>query len=167
MTAPPAAARKVPSVMKVVVREPGAADALKAESDFVPDIAAGQVLVKNAFAGINFDTHTGLTPATVLWGARGRRSRGRRFGCQGREGRHKVATRSLAVTRSTRRPGGHACPCRTTPMDVAVSCVVQGLTAHHLTPDAHARSSSPASGCWFMAYVARQWAAMAKIRGYR
>ena len=42
-----------------VVREPGAADALKVESDFpVPDIAAGQVLVKNAFAGINFiDTY--------------------------------------------------------------------------------------------------------------
>ena len=62
MTARRASSRRlsVPSVMKAaVVREPGAADALKVESDFpVPDIAAGQVLVKNAFAGINFiDTY--------------------------------------------------------------------------------------------------------------
>ena len=52
MTARRASSRRlsVPSVMKAaVVREPGAADALKVESDFpVPDIAAGQVLVKNA-----------------------------------------------------------------------------------------------------------------------
>ena len=71
MTARRASSRRlsVPSVMKAaVVREPGAADALKVESDFpVPDIAAGQVLVKNAFAGINFiDTYhrSGCMPAT-------------------------------------------------------------------------------------------------------
>ena len=56
------------------------------------------------------------------------------------------------------------------PMDVAVSCVVQGLTAHYLTSDAHAQLIQP--GEWMLVHGVGggtcQWAAqMAKIRGYK
>ena len=55
-------------------------------------------------------------------------------------------------------------------MDVAVSCVVQGLTAHYLTSDAHAQLIQP--GEWMLVHGVGggtcQWAAqMAKIRGYK
>merc|ERR1712094_86423 len=56
------------------------------------------------------------------------------------------------------------------PMDVAVSCVVQGLTAHYLTSDAHAQLIQP--GEWMLIHGVGggtcQWAAtMAKLKGYK
>lgn len=56
------------------------------------------------------------------------------------------------------------------PLDVAVSCGVQGLTAHYLTHSAHAELIKP--GEWMLIHGtgsgACQWAAqMAKIKGYR
>ena len=56
------------------------------------------------------------------------------------------------------------------PLDVAVSCGVQGMTAHYLTHSAHAGLVKP--GEWMLIHgtgsVTCQWAAqMAKLRGYK
>lgn len=62
----------VPSVMKAaVIRETGDAHALGVESDFpVPSPGAGQVLVNNEYAGINFIGAWPASAACVLefWG---------------------------------------------------------------------------------------------------
>ena len=56
------------------------------------------------------------------------------------------------------------------PLDVAVSCGVQGMTAHYLTHSAHAGLVKP--GEWMLIHGTGsgtcQWAAqMAKLRGYK
>jgi NADPH:quinone reductase len=55
-------------------------------------------------------------------------------------------------------------------IDVATSCVVQGLTAHYLTTSAHADLIQPGEWCLIhgVAGGTCQWAAqMAKLRGYK
>lgn len=55
-------------------------------------------------------------------------------------------------------------------LDVATSCVVQGLTAHYLTTSAHADLIKPGEWCLIhgVAGGTCQWAAqMAKLRGYK
>lgn len=56
------------------------------------------------------------------------------------------------------------------PLDVATSCVVQGLTAHYLTTSAHADLIKPGEWCLIhgVAGGTCQWAAqMAKLRGFK
>lgn len=56
------------------------------------------------------------------------------------------------------------------PLDVATSCVVQGLTAHYLTTSAHAGLIQPGEWCLIHGTGGGtcQWAAqMAKIQGYK
>ncbi len=55
-------------------------------------------------------------------------------------------------------------------LDVATSCVVQGLTAHYLTSSAHADLIKPGEWCLIhgVAGCTCQWAAqMAKLRGFK
>jgi NADPH2:quinone reductase len=182
MTARRASSRRlsVPSVMKAaVVREPGAADALKVESDFpVPEIAAGQVLVKNAFAGINFiDTyHRSGLYARDLPFVGGQEGGGEVVAVGSDVKDVKVGDKVAysvfgSYAEYTAVPAAKCLPVPDdVPMDVAVSCVVQGLTAHYLTSDAHAQLIQP--GEWMLVHGVGggtcQWAAqMAKIRGYK
>ena len=182
MTARRASSRRlsVPSVMKAaVVREPGAADALKVEADFpVPDIAAGQVLVKNAFAGINFiDTyHRSGLYARDLPFVGGQEGGGEVVAVGSDVKDVKVGDKVAysvfgSYAEYTAVPAAKCLPVPDdVPMDVAVSCVVQGLTAHYLTSDAHAQLIQP--GEWMLVHGVGggtcQWAAqMAKIRGYK
>jgi NADPH2:quinone reductase len=182
MTARRASSRRlsVPSVMRAaVVREPGAADALKVEKDFpVPAIAAGQVLVKNAFAGINFiDTyHRSGLYARDLPFVGGQEGGGEVVAVGGDVKDVKVGDKVAysvfgSYAEYTAVPAAKCLPVPDdVPMDVAVSCVVQGLTAHYLTSDAHAQLIQP--GEWMLVHGVGggtcQWAAqMAKIRGYK
>jgi len=170
----------VPSVMRAaVVREPGPAEALVVERDFpVPSVGDGQVLVKNEFAGINFiDTYhrSGLYARDLPF-------------IGGQEGGGEVAAVGAGVkdvkvgdrvaysvfgsyAEYTAVPAAKCLPVPSgVGMDVAVACVVQGLTAHYLTTDAHAQLIRP--GEWMLVHGVGggtcQWAAqMAKIRGYK
>ena len=160
-----------------VVREPGAADALKVESDFpVPDIAAGQVLVKNAFAGINFiDTyHRSGLYARDLPFVGGQEGGGEVVAVGSDVKDVKVGDKVAysvfgSYAEYTAVPAAKCLPVPDdVPMDVAVSCVVQGLTAHYLTSDAHAQLIQP--GEWMLVHGVGggtcQWAAqMAKAMG--
>ncbi|GMI04829.1 hypothetical protein TrVE_jg13364 [Triparma verrucosa] len=164
-----------------VVHEAGDADQLKLESAWpVPKIADGQVLVRNEFAGINFiDTYhrKGLYPRDFPF-------------IGGQEGGGVVAETTPQaeaagikvgdrVTYSvfgsyaeyTAVPAGKILPVPDgVGIDVATSCVVQGMTAHYLTTDAHAGLIKP--GEWMLIHGVGggtcQWAAqMAKARGYK
>merc|ERR1719384_1815850 len=149
----------IPSTMKAaVVRETGDAHALKVESDFpTPEMKPGQVIVKNQYAGINFiDTYhrKGLYPRDLPF-------------VGGQEGGGTVA----AVTDEAAEQGikvgdsvaysvfGSYAQYTAVPaakllpvpdgvgLDVATSCVVQGLTAHYLTSSAHADLIQPGEWC--------------------
>jgi len=172
----------VPKTMKAaVVREVGAAEALKIETDFpVPEIKDGQVLVKNDFAGINFiDTYhrSGLykrelpfiggqegggTIAAVTPQAEG----------MGYSVGQRVAYSVLGTyCEYSAVPAGKLLPIiDAVPTDVATACVVQGMTAHYLTTDAHAQLIKP--GEWMLIHGVAggtcQWAAqMARLKGYK
>jgi len=172
----------VPATMKAaVVRAVGDADALKVETDFpTPTITDGQVLVKNQYAGINFiDTYhrSGLYARELPFVA-------------GQEGGGTIA----AVTPKAEAEGfkvgdrvaysvlGTYCEYTAVPagkllkvpdtigVDVATCLPVQGLTAHYLTTDAHAKLVTP--GQWMLIHGVGggtcQWAAqMAKAMGYK
>mmetsp|Transcript_12598 Transcript_12598/g.37838 ORF Transcript_12598/g.37838 Transcript_12598/m.37838 type:complete len:356 (+) Transcript_12598:68-1135(+) len=170
----------VPATMRAaVVREPGAAEALVVETDFpTPSPAKGQVLVKNAFAGINFiDTYhrSGLYARDLPFV--GGQEGGGEVVAVG-EGVSDVAVGDKVAysvfgsyAEYTAVPAAKCLPVPgDVPMDVAVSCVVQGMTAHYLTSDAHAQLIQP--GDWMLVHGVGggtcQWAAqMAKIRGYK
>jgi len=164
-----------------VIRETGPAEVMKVESDFpTPALKDGQVLVNNEFAGINFiDTYhrSGLYARDLPF-------------VGGQEGGGKIA----AVTPKAEAAGykvgdrvaysilGTYAEYSAVPMDkllpvpdgvgmdVATSCVVQGLTAHYLTTDAHAKLIKP--GEWMLIHGVGggtcQWAAqMARLKGYK
>jgi len=172
----------VPATMRAaVVREVGDASALKVEADFpVPTLADGQVLVKNHFAGINFiDTYhrSGLYARDLPF-----------VGGQEGGGEVAVVTPKAAAAgikvgdrvaysvfgsyaEYTAVPAAKILPVpASVPLDVATACVVQGLTAHYLTSDAHAGLIKPGEWCLIHGVGGGtcQWAAqMARIKGYK
>mmetsp|Transcript_14105 Transcript_14105/g.21303 ORF Transcript_14105/g.21303 Transcript_14105/m.21303 type:complete len:361 (-) Transcript_14105:142-1224(-) len=172
----------VPSVMKAaMVRETGTADQLKVETNVaVPEIADGQVLVKNEFAGINFiDTYhrSGLYKRELpfIGGQEGggvvvkttpkAESAGVNIG-------DRVAYSVFgSYAEYTAVPAAKILPVPTSvPLDVATACVVQGMTAHYLTSDCNAGLIKPGEWCLIHGVGGGtcQWAAqMARLRGYK
>jgi NADPH2:quinone reductase len=172
----------VPKTMKAaVVRVVGGPDAMKIEKDYpVPAIADGQVLVKNKFAGINFiDTYH----------RKGMYKRDLPF-VGGQEGGGEIAALTPKAQAAGWKVGDRVaysilqtyCEFSAVPaaklvkvpdgvgLDVATACMVQGLTAHYLTHDAHAQLIKP--GEWVLIHGVGggtcQWAAqMARLRGYK
>jgi NADPH:quinone reductase len=164
-----------------VVRETGDAHMLKVETDFpTPKLGAGQVIVKNQYAGINFiDTYH----------RKGMYARDLPF-IGGQEGGGTVAAVSDEAAKQgikigdrvaysvfgsyaeyTAVPASKLLPVpAAVGLDVATSCVVQGLTAHYLTTSAHADLIKPGEWCLIhgVAGGTCQWAAqMAKLRGFK
>jgi NADPH:quinone reductase len=159
----------------------GDADALKVELDFpTPKLTPGGVIVKNEFAGINFiDTYH----------RKGLYARDLPF-IGGQEGGGIVAAVSDEASKQGVKVGdrvaysvfGSYAEYTAVPaskllpvpddigMDVATSCVVQGMTAHYLTTSAHADLIK--SGEWCLIHGVAggtcQWAAqMAKLQGFK
>lgn len=172
----------VPETMKAaVVRETGDAHVLRVETDFpTPKLEPGKVIVKNEYAGINFiDTYhrSGLYKRELPF-------------VGGQEGggivaavSDEAASEGIAVgdrvaysvfgsyAQYTAVPAAKLLPVPDgVGLDVATSCVVQGLTAHYLTTSAHADLIQPGEWCLIHGVGGGtcQWAAqMAKIRGYK
>jgi NADPH2:quinone reductase len=172
----------VPKTMKAaVIRETGPAENMLVESDYpVPELKDGQVLVNNEFAGINFiDTYhrSGLYARDLPF-------------VGGQEGGGKIAAVTPAAEAQGYKVGDRvaysilqtyseysAVPAAkllpvpdNVGMDVAVACVVQGMTAHYLTTSAHADLVKP--GEWMLIHGVSggtcQWAAqMARLKGYK
>ena len=172
----------VPKTMKAaVIRETGPAENMLVESDYpVPELKDGQVLVNNEFAGINFiDTYhrSGLYARDLPF-------------VGGQEGGGKIAAVTPAAEAQGYKVGDRvaysilqtyseysAVPAAkllpvpdNVGMDVAVACVVQGMTAHYLTTSAHADLVKP--GEWMLIHGVGggtcQWAAqMARLKGYK
>lgn len=163
------------------MRETGDAHALNVEADFpAPELKPGNVIVKNEFAGINFiDTYH----------RKGLYARDLPF-VGGQEGGGTVAAVSAEAEAQGIQVGdrvaysvlGTYCEYTSVPaakllpvpdgvdMDVAVSCVVQGLTAHYLTTSAHADLIKEGDWCLIHGVGGGtcQWAAqMAKLRGFK
>lgn len=171
---------EVPTVMKAaIVRETGEASKLVVEDQVpVPAIGPKEVLVKNAYAGINFiDTYhrSGLYARDLPF-------------VGGQEGGGLVASVGSEVedvsvgdrvaysvfgsyAEYTKVPAAKLLPVpEGVGLDVATACVVQGMTAHYLTSDAHAGLIK--SGEWCLIHGVGggtcQWAAqMAKLRGFK
>lgn len=154
---------------------------MKVETDFpVPEMKPGQVIVKNQFAGINFiDTYhrKGLYPRDLPF-------------VGGQEGGGEVAAVSDEAAKQgikvgdrvaysvlgtygeyTAVPAAKLLPVPDgVSLEVATSCVVQGLTAHYLTTSAHADLIKPGEWCLIHGVGGGtcQWAAqMAKLRGFK
>jgi len=172
----------IPSTMKAaVVRETGDAHALKLEPDFAtPEMKPGQVIVKNEFAGINFiDTYhrKGLYARDLpfIGGQEGGGTVAAISDEAAAEG-IKVGDRVAysvfgSYAEYTAVPSAKLLPVPDgVGLDIATSCVVQGLTAHYLTTSAHADLIKPGEWCLIHGVGGGtcQWAAqMAKIRGYK
>ncbi|EEC50143.1 predicted protein [Phaeodactylum tricornutum CCAP 1055/1] len=172
----------IPSTMKAaVVRETGDAHALKVETDFpTPSLGANQVIVKNEFAGINFiDTyHRKGLYARDLPFIGGQEGGGTvaavsdEAAAQGINVGDRVAYSVFgSYAEYTAVPAAKLLPVPDSiGLDVATSCVVQGLTAHYLVTSAHADLIK--SGEWCLIHGVAggtcQWAAqMAKLRGFK
>eukprot|EP00580_Thalassiosira_gravida_P002848 CAMPEP_0201608894 /NCGR_PEP_ID=MMETSP0492-20130828/9433_1 /ASSEMBLY_ACC=CAM_ASM_000837 /TAXON_ID=420259 /ORGANISM="Thalassiosira gravida, Strain GMp14c1" /LENGTH=376 /DNA_ID=CAMNT_0048073937 /DNA_START=11 /DNA_END=1141 /DNA_ORIENTATION=- len=172
----------IPSTMKAaVVREVGDAHALKVEHDFpTPEIKPGGVIVKNQYAGINFiDTYhrKGLYPRDLpfIGGQEG----GGTIAAVSDEAAAQGIKVGDAVAYSvfgsyaqyTAVPAAKLLPVpEGVGLDVATSCVVQGLTAHYLTSTAHADLIKEGEWCLIHGVGGGtcQWAAqMAKLRGFK
>lgn len=170
-----------PTMKAAVVREAGDAHALKVETDFpTPELKPNGVIVKNQFAGINFiDTYhrKGLYPRDLPF-------------VGGQEGGGTVAAVSDEAAEQGIKVGdsvaysvfGSYAQYTAVPaakllpvpdgvsLDVATSCVVQGMTAHYLTSSAHADLIKPGEWCLIHGVSGGtcQWAAqMAKLRGFK
>lgn len=158
-----------------VVKETGPASALVVENVPIPTPKEGQVLVKNEFAGINFiDTYhrSGLYKRDLPF-------------IGGQEGGGTVVTPGKDVQVGDRVaysvfgsyaeftvvPEAKLLPVPDdVPLDIATACVVQGLTAHYLTHDAHAGLIQPGEWCLIHGVGGGtcQWAAqMARLKGYK
>lgn len=172
----------LPDTMRAaVVRETGDADALKIETDFpTPKLEAGKVIVKNEYAGINFiDTYhrKGLYARDLPFVG------GQEGGGVVAEVSDEAAAEGIKVgdrvaysvfgsyADYTAVPAAKLLPVPDgVGIDVATSCVVQGLTAHYLTSSAHANLIE--AGEWTLIHGVGggtcQWAAqMAKLRGHK
>eukprot|EP00557_Chaetoceros_sp_GSL56_P001226 CAMPEP_0176490740 /NCGR_PEP_ID=MMETSP0200_2-20121128/8038_1 /TAXON_ID=947934 /ORGANISM="Chaetoceros sp., Strain GSL56" /LENGTH=335 /DNA_ID=CAMNT_0017888079 /DNA_START=224 /DNA_END=1231 /DNA_ORIENTATION=+ len=164
-----------------VVRETGDASVLKMESDFpTPDLKPGQVIVKNQYAGINFiDTyHRKGLYARDLPFIGGQEGGGTvaavsdEAAAQGIQVGDRVAYSVFgSYAEYTAVPAAKLLPVpEGVSLDVATSCVVQGLTAHYLVTSAHADLIKEGEWCLIHGVGGGtcQWAAqMAKIRGYK
>jgi NADPH2:quinone reductase len=164
-----------------VVREVGDAHALKVETDFpTPTLKPNSVIVKNEYAGINFiDTyHRKGLYARDLPFVGGQEGGGTvaavsdEAAAQGIKVGDRVAYSVLGTyCQYTAVPAAKLLPVpEGVGMDVATSCVVQGLTAHYLTSSAHADLIKEGEWCLIHGVGGGtcQWAAqMAKIRGYK
>lgn len=177
----------IPTTMKaVVVRSHGGADeALSYETDYpVPALKAGEVLVKNQYAGLNFiDTYyrSGLYKQALPF-------------ISGGEGGGTVVAVSdngmeddddddikvgdqvvymklgtyceytaVSANAIVKLPANIS-------METALACMVQGLTAHYLTTDATVGLIHPSEWCLIYSVGSGtcQWAAqMAKLQGYK
>ncbi|GAX19036.1 NADPH2:quinone reductase [Fistulifera solaris] len=172
----------VPATMKAaVVRETGDAHALKVETDFpTPKMGPGQVIVKNQYSGINFiDTyHRKGLYARDLPFVGGQEGGGTvaavsdEAAAQGIKVGDRVAYSVFgSYAEYTAVPADKLLPVPDSiGLDVATSCVVQGMTAHYLTTSAHADLIKPGEWCLIhgVAGGTCQWAAqMAKILGYK
>lgn len=164
-----------------VVREVGDADALKVEHDFpTPKMGPGQVIVKNEYAGINFiDTyHRKGLYARDLPFVGGQEGGGLvaavsdEAAAQGIKVGDRVAYSVFgSYAEYTAVPAAKLLPVPDgVGIDVATSCVVQGMTAHYLTSSAHADLIQPGEWCLIHGVGGGtcQWAAqMAKLRGFK
>eukprot|EP00985_Skeletonema_marinoi_P022482 scaffold14378_cov97-Skeletonema_marinoi.AAC.2 len=164
-----------------VVREVGDAHALKVETDFpTPELKAGGVIVKNQFAGINFiDTYhrKGLYPRDLpfIGGQEGGGTVAAvsdEAAAQGIKVGDPVAYSVFgSYAQYTAVPAAKLLPVpEGVGLDVATSCVVQGLTAHYLTSSAHADLIKEGEWCLIHGVGGGtcQWAAqMAKLRGFK
>mmetsp|Transcript_54139 Transcript_54139/g.60535 ORF Transcript_54139/g.60535 Transcript_54139/m.60535 type:complete len:364 (+) Transcript_54139:76-1167(+) len=172
----------IPETMKAaVVRQVGDADALKVETDYpTPKIGPGQVIVKNEYAGINFiDTyHRSGLYARDLPFVGGQEGGGTvaavsdEAAAQGVKIGDRVAYSILQTySEYSAVPAAKLLPVPDeVGLDVATSCVVQGLTAHYLTSSAHAGLIKPDEWCLIHGVGGGtcQWAAqMAKNRGFK
>ena len=165
-----------------MVRETGPSSVMKVEHDYpVPKLAAGGVRVANKYSGINFiDTYhrSGLYKRELPF-IGGQEGGGfvaavtPEAEAQGVKVGDRVAYSSVFQTYAeyTAVPANKCVTVpESIPLDVAVSCGVQGMTAHYLTHSAHAGLVQP--GEWMLIHGAGsgtcQWAAqMAKLRGYK
>ena len=164
-----------------VVREVGGPENLKIETNFpTPKMGAGQVIVKNEFAGINFiDTYhrKGMYPRDIpfIGGQEGGGTVAAvsdEAAAQGIKIGDRVAYSVFgSYAEYTAVPAAKLLPVPDeVGLDVATSCVVQGLTAHYLTSSAHADLIKPGEWCLIHGVGGGtcQWAAqMAKIRGFK
>ncbi|KAL3772994.1 hypothetical protein ACHAWO_004133 [Cyclotella atomus] len=172
----------IPATMKAaVVRETGDAHALKLETDYpTPSLQPGQVIVKNQYAGINFiDTYhrKGLYPRDLpfIGGQEGGgivAALSDEAKAQGIQLGDKVAYSVFgSYAQYTAVPASKLLPVpEGVGLDVATSCVVQGLTAHYLTTSAHANLIKEGEWCLIHGVGGGtcQWAAqMAKLRGFK
>lgn len=172
----------LPSTMRAaVVRETGDANALKVETDFpTPELKEGGVIVKNEFAGINFiDTyHRKGLYARDLPFVGGQEGGGtvaavsEEAAAQGIKVGDRVAYSVFgSYAEYTAVPTAKLLPVpEGVGIDVATSCVVQGMTAHYLTTSAHANLIKEGEWCLIHGVGGGtcQWAAqMAKIQGYK
>lgn len=173
----------VPTTMRAaVIRTTGPVENMKVENDFpVPALKPGQALIKNQYSGINFiDTyHRSGLYARELPFIGGQEGGGEvaattpEAEAQGIKVGDRVAYASVFQTYAeySAVPAAKLLPVPdAVPLDVAVACGVQGLTAHYLTHSAHAGLVKP--GEWMLIHGVGggtcQWAAqMAKIRGYK
>ena len=164
------------------MRETGPSSVMKVEHDYpVPKLAPGGVLVKNKYSGINFiDTYhrSGLYKRELPF-IGGQEGGGfvaavtPEAEAQGVKVGDRVAYSSVFQTYAeyTAVPANKVVTVpEEVPLDVAVSCGVQGMTAHYLTHSAHAGLVKP--GEWMLIHGTGsgtcQWAAqMAKLRGYK
>jgi len=172
----------LPLTMKAaVVREVGDAHALKVETDFpTPELKPNGVIVKNQFAGINFiDTYhrKGLYPRDLPF-VGGQEGGGtvaavsEEAAAQGIKVGDNVAYSVFgSYAQYTAVPAAKLLPVPDgVAIDVATSCVVQGMTAHYLTSSAHANLIQPGEWCLIHGVSGGtcQWAAqMAKLRGFK
>ena len=165
-----------------MVRETGPSSVMKVEHDYpVPKLQPGGVLVKNKYSGINFiDTYhrSGLYKRELpfIGGQEGGgfiAAVSPEAEAQGVKVGDRVAYSSVFQTYAeyTAVPANKVVTVpEEVPLDVAVSCGVQGMTAHYLTHSAHAGLVKP--GEWMLIHGTGsgtcQWAAqMAKLRGYK
>jgi len=172
----------LPSTMRAaVVRETGDANVLKCETDFpTPELKPGQVIVKNEFAGINFiDTyHRKGLYARDLPFVGGQEGGGTvaavsdEAASEGIKVGDRVAYSVFgSYAEYTAVPAAKLLPVpEAVGLDIATSCVVQGMTAHYLTTSAHADLIKGGEWCLIHGVGGGtcQWAAqMAKIRGFK
>lgn len=154
---------------------------LKVETDFpTPKLQPGGVIVKNQFSGINFiDTyHRKGLYARDLPFVGGQEGGGvvaavsEEAAKQGiKEGDRVAYSVFGSYAEYTAVPASKLLPVPAeVGLDIATSCVVQGMTAHYLTSSAHADLIKEGEWCLIhgVAGGTCQWAAqMAKLRGFK
>ena len=162
----------------VVIRHHGDASVLQVENDYPTptDLKEGEVLVQNHFAGLNFiDTYyrSGLYKQDLpfVGGQEGGGIIVKSTVEEFKEGDRVIYMgfgsyaefTKVSVTKVIKVPENMN-------MQVAIACMVQGLTAHYLVTDATAGLIK--SGDWCLIFSVSsgttQWAAqMAKLQGYK